>query len=1277
MASQSVEFRKLKIDASLDALLSLTAKKQLWWILDEGKRAISNHQNAQSLCDQIGIPSTEFAAIYGARWKNKVFGSTSSFTVEMLNKCRFATTSSDPPDLSSEVYVTKGSARVAKIRRQIVADVQPKLEAFIEGKEADAETSDEATDTDRSIEDDRSREDTDTAMEEDASRDDCSSGEASADTSAGDGDVTTTDASTGDGGDTTTDASAGDAAAGETSTTRKRGREADISSEIESINEILFDEHGYLTADAAEALQLGLAGRTALTDAEKKVLGCLLQTAFKGNATKYGEIKTINKLSSFKCERPLTVARVPIRYKEKAKKSYRSIRRDEKSAEHWMDVFTGGKDSGFSNLFIMAMVDKNEELARTIVRRNSQRYTPEQTAVIAAHGGVNPYQVKKMARMMCHYSGGIRHFAVESSVAALKTDFFNSFHTMCVELVTMQRTVKTGRGNKALLRDQKVVVTKVRPAEHAIRSMNHLLNTKKFLPSKKRFTTPFRVHVEFVDVACIKMSCDAGGGSTKWIQNVINVLNPQGREHIGVAFEFSGVKDTAENIRRAAFQDGSTIKMDVEAMAQRRCVTLHLQVQVSGSDEAASQVILATNTDPNHNIYYPQPLQKFTGPVTTEQYSSMGEENKIGIVSMDFSVVASFKVLCCKKNPNTIIGLSFFNSDEKCIASSLFRTPIECKSITTAPIKMSQIVTCGVICQDMDLMSKFIGHQGASAKRPCIHCLVQLNELLQTWNADRPNHNIRTMEAIKEDYRKFKSMFESQPARLKTANLRKNVTQNHSHSIATEFVADVPEDTLLRALLHIRLGLSRTLLDWVFDFYLKVELLHPGQGLSLFREYIEAELNRLVAYDAWLAEELSDFEALVDGQAKQMDVLMDKLGSIRTALALECLSDKYRKKYEKSVKELEVLRKELQESMQGTDDELSYSAQLMEQQQITNDSISHLTRILKKHEGHTQRLIVKVLKKHGVDIQVYFSGVINGPHCFTFAQKGTEILADLTKEMLDIITDGPLRVAIQAFKEKMDVILSLWYKLMRFLTRVGCHSKDEIKQFDVDVEAMRVAIVDLIVDAPPLEGGNNPLKLPTTIKSHCLFGGDVKTQLDGWACTGGMDEQNGETTHTVFNQLNRQFGNTRGVAKKVLMFKGYHWNSCSMVQTEISDVMKATSRKFSNGKMSAPTRGSADEPDFIRVDQTPRDDNGTVIPATLEDFELTMNQNASLRGPTDPNNVHYNALHGMNTDIVACPTCRQRFLGPTMYKIHCQEIHNTSILAELDGEEETIKTSVR
>ena len=116
MASQSVEYRKLKIDASLNALLSLTAKKQLWWILDEGITATTNHMNAVSLCDQLGIESTEFAAVYGARWKSTLFAKThSKYTLEKYKKCKFVTASSSPSVLSSEVYATKGSARVAKI----------------------------------------------------------------------------------------------------------------------------------------------------------------------------------------------------------------------------------------------------------------------------------------------------------------------------------------------------------------------------------------------------------------------------------------------------------------------------------------------------------------------------------------------------------------------------------------------------------------------------------------------------------------------------------------------------------------------------------------------------------------------------------------------------------------------------------------------------------------------------------------------------------------------------------------------------------------------------------------------------------------------------------------------------------------------------------------------------------------------------------------------------------------------------------------------------------
>ena len=42
----------------------------------------------------------------------------------------------------------------------------------------------------------------------------------------------------------------------------------------------------------------------------------------------------------------------------------------------------------------------------------------------------------------------------------------------------------------------------------------------------------------------------------------------------------------------------------------------------------------------------------------------------------------------------------------------------------------------------------------------------------------------------------------------------------------------------------------------------------------------------------------------------------------------------------------------------------------------------HLESLAKKHETESQRIIIQVLGLKKVCIQVYFNGVINGPHCF-------------------------------------------------------------------------------------------------------------------------------------------------------------------------------------------------------------------------------------------------------------------------------------------------------
>ena len=66
---------------------------------------------------------------------------------------------------------------------------------------------------------------------------------------------------------------------------------------------------------------------------------------------------------------------------------------------------------------------------------------------------------------------------------------------------------------------------------------------------------------------------------------------------------------------------------------------------------------------------------------------------------------------------------------------------------------------------------------------------------------------------------------ESQPESKRSKNLRTKVTQKHSHSIANRPLANIPSDAFLKALLHIRLGFTRTLLNMIFDFFQRVELL--------------------------------------------------------------------------------------------------------------------------------------------------------------------------------------------------------------------------------------------------------------------------------------------------------------------------------------------------------------------------------------------------------------------------------------------------------------------
>jgi len=75
-----------------------------------------------------------------------------------------------------------------------------------------------------------------------------------------------------------------------------------------------------------------------------------------------------------------------------------------------------------------------------------------------------------------------------------------------------------------------------------------------------------------------KFSIDAGGGSNQGFINLVNVINPQGQEHTKTIYEFGGVKDTHENMRRAVFESESKVRRDMEAIYNRHCVVLKMSI---------------------------------------------------------------------------------------------------------------------------------------------------------------------------------------------------------------------------------------------------------------------------------------------------------------------------------------------------------------------------------------------------------------------------------------------------------------------------------------------------------------------------------------------------------------------------------------------------------------------------------------------------------------------------------------------------------------------------
>ena len=137
--------------------------------------------------------------------------------------------------------------------------------------------------------------------------------------------------------------------------------------------------------------------------------------------------------------------------------------------------------------------------------------------------------------------------------------------------------------------------------------------------------------------------------------------------------------------------------------------------------------------------------------------------------------------------------------------------------IVWAPLSQPKPEICpylltGLLTRDLDLLSLFVGHQGASAKWLCMLCLALQTKIGETFQVEGQAIRFgkrKANKSIPRCYEKYKKEFLYLDLLSRTKAKKEQMTQKLSCSIVVKPLADVPLDVMTRATIHVILGLAK------------------------------------------------------------------------------------------------------------------------------------------------------------------------------------------------------------------------------------------------------------------------------------------------------------------------------------------------------------------------------------------------------------------------------------------------------------------------------------
>eukprot|EP00984_Skeletonema_dohrnii_P008330 scaffold3045_cov78-Skeletonema_dohrnii-CCMP3373.AAC.2 len=566
---------------------------------------------------------------------------------------------------------------------------------------------------------------------------------------------------------------------------------------------------------------------------------------------------------------------------------------------------------------------------------------------------------------------------------------------------------------------------------------------------------------------------------------------------------------------------------------------------------------------------------------------------------------------------------------------------------------------------------------GASAKYPCIFNRATLADVKKMWDWSEeeglPTYPARTNANIDEDYARYVRLYDNAVPSRKTSKLRTSVTQNETHSISMPRACSCPMDAVIPSSMHARLGGSRSLLDFDFDFFGKIAKLASGGIHDESKEAIERQIKHLQVYLSELDSQQEDVLKSLEAKDKILDDILDTISKYQKVVEASTLSERTRAEYQSKLADVQQVYDNLiQGDADETAEEKQMKVQLLEQSCLVQNTIDSLQDLYKHHSCFSQVIIVNTLREHKVDIQVYFNGTLIGPHCMILAEHSEKIHRAILTEMQKKVTDPRLNAAMIKYTNKIIKINAVWFELCKTMKSTDYQDDAAIERFESNLIKLRSLIVDLVVTDPPLPGDDYPLKLPYKLKWFTLLSDIMVKALKVWRCIGDVDEESIESFHPRRNKMSRRYCQTRGQHRNELIMKALQFESAEWIHDAIQEMLEATKAK--RAPIVRDVEQQQDRPNEDSDDTPAEQEENVSMNDTLLPYEMEMNANEALRIPSDFEHEDEdlcNALKNMNTKICACH-CGLRFIGDVSLRIHQNERHNN-----ISEENDAVDASVR